>query len=84
MQIKGYYCTKKKCQVWLKHSPQQNLNVIPERVLAQLGMLEKIGSAELTDDTNFARIIEKQGYCITKTAVIFEAEQHFVHQGLPS
>ncbi|MFC5411394.1 hypothetical protein ACFPMF_18880 [Larkinella bovis] len=75
MLIRGYYCTEKKCQVWLKHTPQPDLTIIPAHVRSQLGALEKIGSAELIDDSNFARTIEKQGYCLTKNTVIFEAER---------
>ncbi|GAB3263579.1 hypothetical protein GCM10027347_30160 [Larkinella harenae] len=75
MHIRGYYCTKKKCQVWLKHTPQPDFTVIPDDVRTQLGSLEKIGSADLMDESTFAKTIEKQGYCLTKTAVIFEAER---------
>lgn len=77
MQIRGYYCTKKKCQIWFKHTPQPDLTIIPDEVRTQLGALEKIGSAELADESNFARTIERQGYCLTKTAAIFDAEMRY-------
>ncbi|GAB3919769.1 hypothetical protein [Larkinella terrae] len=78
MQIRGYYSDKRKCQVWLKHSPQLDLSVIPDNVRDQLGELKKMGTAELIDVSNFAKTIAAQGYCVTKHTVTFGCERVLV------